>query len=176
MPRQLANVTHAQPPPMNILPLLEAQAWSYAVLISLSEGYPPVAGRLHTRYSPVRRSSAGASSPVTPRLACVRPLASVHPEPGSNSPLYELFFLSFFSDLALYEPLVLTYISICPVLPRKLQMFSKISLLASVSRLSRIFYVFAFVRSSVPSRKRVQKYSRFPSCASVYGFIFRECS
>ena len=23
--------------------------------------------------------------PVTPRLACVRPAASVHPEPGSNS-------------------------------------------------------------------------------------------
>ena len=24
---------------------------------------------------------------VTPRLACVKPVASVHPEPGSNSPL-----------------------------------------------------------------------------------------
>ncbi len=28
---------------------------------------------------------------VTPRLACVRPAASVHPEPGSNSPLYKKF-------------------------------------------------------------------------------------
>ena len=46
---------------------------------------------MHTCYSPVRRSSAGASSPVTPRLACVRPVASVHPEPGSNSPLYKKF-------------------------------------------------------------------------------------
>ena len=26
--------------------------------------------------------------PVTPRLACIRPAASVHPEPGSNSPLF----------------------------------------------------------------------------------------
>ena len=25
-----------------------------------------------------------------PRLACVRPAASVHPEPGSNSPLYKI--------------------------------------------------------------------------------------
>ena len=25
--------------------------------------------------------------PVTPRLACIRPAASVHPEPGSNSSL-----------------------------------------------------------------------------------------
>ena len=24
---------------------------------------------------------------VSPRLACVKPVASVHPEPGSNSPL-----------------------------------------------------------------------------------------
>jgi hypothetical protein len=29
----------------------------YAVLIRLSTGYPPVMGRLHTCYSPVRRSS-----------------------------------------------------------------------------------------------------------------------
>ncbi|WP_460197718.1 hypothetical protein, partial [Segatella asaccharophila] len=27
-------------------------------------------------------------APVSPRLACVKPVASVHPEPGSNSPLY----------------------------------------------------------------------------------------
>ena len=25
------------------------------------------------------------------RLACIRPAASVHPEPGSNSPLYNVF-------------------------------------------------------------------------------------
>ena len=33
-----------------------AEPLSYGVLIRLSPGYPPVAGRLHTRYSPVRRS------------------------------------------------------------------------------------------------------------------------
>ena len=35
--------------------------------------------------------------PAAPRLACVRPVASVHPEPGSNSPLllsFSCFFLS----------------------------------------------------------------------------------
>ncbi|SBV92079.1 conserved hypothetical protein [uncultured Dysgonomonas sp.] len=32
---------------------------------------------------------------AAPRLACVRPIASVHPEPGSNSSLYILFFKSF---------------------------------------------------------------------------------
>src|SRR5690606_30774964 len=62
-----------------------AKSIYYEVLIQISLGYPPVKGRLHTRYAPVRRSSASASTPVTPRLACVKPAASVHPEPGSNS-------------------------------------------------------------------------------------------
>ena len=53
-------------------------------------------GRLHTCYSPVRRSPAKVASyfPDAPRLACVKPVASVHPEPGSNSSL--LFILLFF--------------------------------------------------------------------------------
>ena len=51
---------------------------------------------MDTRYSPVRRSPAAIASycPAAPRLACVKPVASVHPEPGSNSPLYK--FLSKF--------------------------------------------------------------------------------
>ena len=61
----------------------------YAGLASLSEGCPPVEGRLHTCYSPVRQSPAESAStlPDALRLACVKPAASVHPEPGSNSPL-----------------------------------------------------------------------------------------
>ena len=31
--------------------------------------------------------------PAAPRLACVKPVASVHPEPGSNSPLFVIFLL-----------------------------------------------------------------------------------
>src|SRR5690606_8578728 len=31
-----------------------------------------------------------SEDPVTPRLACIRPPASVHPEPGSNSPLSKI--------------------------------------------------------------------------------------
>ncbi len=63
----------------------------HRVLIQVSLGYPPIKGRLHTRYSPVRRSSASIATPATPRLACVKPAASVHPEPGSNSSLFIFF-------------------------------------------------------------------------------------
>ena len=67
----------------------------YEVLGRISPGYPSVTGRLHTRYSPVRRSPSVSASWYhdAPRLACVRPVASVHPEPGSNSSLYLLYSL-----------------------------------------------------------------------------------
>ena len=42
--------------------------------------------------------------PATPRLACVRPAASVHPEPGSNSSLYELLLYLFDSSSHLSAP------------------------------------------------------------------------
>ena len=60
----------------------------YVVLIPVSQGYPSVKGRQCTRYSPVRRSPSEPKSYAAPRLACIKPPASVHPEPGSNSPLY----------------------------------------------------------------------------------------
>ncbi len=60
----------------------------YGALIFVSKSYSPVQGRLHTRYAPVRRSPATPKCPAAPRLAWIRPAASVHPEPGSNSPCY----------------------------------------------------------------------------------------
>ena len=35
---------------------IHANSWYYAVLVRISPGYPPLTGRLHTCYSPVRRS------------------------------------------------------------------------------------------------------------------------
>jgi hypothetical protein len=83
LPRQLANVTQPHPEPINLYQLNDAVLLGYAVLIRLSAGYPPVQGRLVTRYAPVRHYGIA----TTVRLACIRPAASVHPEPGSNSPL-----------------------------------------------------------------------------------------
>ena len=105
LPRQLANAPHGHPPPMNVSPPGHAPLWAYGVLVGISTGYPPVAGRFHTCYSPVRRSPAGKASfaPAAPRLACVRPVASVHPEPGSNSPLLFIFLFFFFRFFQLSE-------------------------------------------------------------------------
>ena len=45
--------------------------------------------------APVAGGRRQASSPAAPRLACVKPVASVHPEPGSNSSLLYLVLLFF---------------------------------------------------------------------------------
>ena len=45
--------------------------------------------------APVAGSVQQADRPAAPRLACVKPVASVHPEPGSNSSLLISYFLFF---------------------------------------------------------------------------------
>ena len=59
----------------------------YAVLAIVSNSYPPLPGRLPTRYSPVRDSKIRVVNyrHLCVPLACIRHAASVRPEPGSNS-------------------------------------------------------------------------------------------
>ncbi len=63
-------------------------------------GLSPCEGRLPYVLLTRARSPAEQASllPAAPRLACVRPVASVHPEPGSNSPLLLISFF-FFSKI-----------------------------------------------------------------------------
>ena len=97
--RQLPNAPHGHPFPAR-RPFLPRRCLPdiYAVLDGVSADYPPGKGRFHTCYSPVRRSPAESANtlPAAPRLACVKPVASVHPEPGSNSSLLLSFQISFF--------------------------------------------------------------------------------
>ena len=58
---------------------------------------PPVAGRV-------------LLLPAAPRLACVKPAASVHPEPGSNSSLYIPIFLSLTLTVSLSQESTLSII------------------------------------------------------------------
>ena len=90
LPCQLANQTRAHPVPINIFTPKDAFLCAYAVLAVISNCYPPVQGRLPTRYSPVRHSVRSVRfRRLRPkcfvRLACVKHAASVYPEPGSNS-------------------------------------------------------------------------------------------
>ena len=91
LPRRQANQTHPHPLAVNLCSKLDVCFGEHRVLIRLSPGYALLRGRLDTRYSPVRRSPSTKASfrYAAPRLACVKPVASVHPEPGSNSSLYK---------------------------------------------------------------------------------------
>ena len=90
LPHQLANQTRVHLTPINLFRLDHAILSGYAVLAVISNCYPPVWGRLPTRYSPVRhsvtfKSTRRSQQKCFVRLACVKHAASVHPEPGSNS-------------------------------------------------------------------------------------------
>ena len=87
---QLANQTRVHLIPPEFFTPCHATLCAYAVLPAVSSCYPPVQGRLPTRYSPVRHSVTKAfirriRLKCFVRLACVKHAASVHPEPGSNS-------------------------------------------------------------------------------------------
>ena len=94
LPRQPANATHAHPRPINLSTKNDAVPRQHGILAPISRRFVPVGGRLHTRYAPVRHSCASciATLGLTVRLACIKPAASVHPEPGSNSPSYLISF------------------------------------------------------------------------------------
>src|SRR5438105_9002844 len=70
-----------------------SKAACHAVLASLSERYPPLEGRSPTCYSPVCHSTNPLRD-FRVRLACVRHAASVDSEPGSNSHVKFVGFLS----------------------------------------------------------------------------------
>ena len=102
LPHQLANAPQVHPCSEPGAPLITVPCGSvtYPVLVSVSRNYPGYMGRLPTCYSPVRHCFHGASSISTVRLACIRHAASVHPEPGSNSPFdlsSKMFLTSFLS-------------------------------------------------------------------------------
>ena len=56
LPRQQANQTRAHPVPPEFFTQKDVFPCAYAVLAVISDCYPPVQGRLPTRYSPVRHS------------------------------------------------------------------------------------------------------------------------
>ena len=86
MPRQLANRTRAHPPPHEAFPAgpcgPAGASGITRAFARLSRGGGQVAHVLLTR-SPLYSAPEGA---FRVRLACVKRAASVHPEPGSNSP------------------------------------------------------------------------------------------
>ena len=124
--------------------------YAYAVLAAVSSSYPPHRGRLLMYYSPVRHSMPKHCV----RLACIRHAASVHPEPGSNSPLSFSIFRQFHVFLTLLVSFfsidvftVQFSMSLCPLVECS-------SIIPSILYLCKsFFYFFSFFLFIVRQRK-----------------------
>ena len=102
-----------------------------------------IAYALRTR-APVSKVQA----PSTPRLACVKPAASVHPEPGSNSSSYILIMYGSKSDCLKFNSNVFFILTLCSF---------QISL--EVLSIQYVYErVFLFLAPELSFSKRVQKY------------------
>ena len=87
-PRQQSNGTHARPPPRRRFPI---PGMPPAPDIGAYPPFPAAIPKGRVGCIRVTHPSATLKDPEGPppvRLACIRPAASVHPEPGSNSSLY----------------------------------------------------------------------------------------
>ena len=86
LPHQLPNRPRPHLLAQKLSRSYHAIAPEYPVLAQVSLSYPDLEGRLVTCYSPVRHFITKPKFGLIVRLACVKHAASVHPEPGSNSP------------------------------------------------------------------------------------------
>ena len=98
-PRRLSNGTHARPvPPEGFA----GQGMPLNRRMADYPAFPPATRRNGVGCIRVTHPSSTLTGPEGPdpvRLACIRPAASVHPEPGSNSSLYYCLCLLFSLNL-----------------------------------------------------------------------------
>ena len=129
---------------------------------------------MHTCYSPVRQSPAESAStlPAALRLACVKPAASVHPEPGSNSPLLFIY-CYIFQCLSvglgfLFIARRLTGLFIVPVLFQTTFAALSCSKISMFSCIPEVAFPLALRLACgvVVSVLRVQSYNKFQPCAN----------
>ena len=104
------------------------------------------------------------------RLACIRPAASVHPEPGSNSSLYYCFFKLTSVSWAPLSTYLLRFLIRQPVRPRGSPAVCLVLASSSQRSFAKPLFIFA-----LPFRVlRVQKYSFFHYWQHFFSFIFQK--
>ena len=125
---------------------------------------------MHTRYAPVRHSQSPEGD-FTVRLACIRPAASVHPEPGSNSSLY--YCLSCFFSESRVPPRCSLW---CSFLKRFLasRRFAAALVLCWPQTFNELSAPPSLLSTPLSRGKRVQKYNLFPNRQAVFSSFFQK--
>ena len=148
-------------------------------------GYPcfrkavPVsaAGRIRVTHPCAGRHQRHCCLHAAPRLACVKPVASVHPEPGSNSSLYK-FLVCFLSRISVSLYSSFTF-SIC--IDGSYQNLPGKTLSISLSALVLLLFVFSslsmnsFLSASGVLPKadaKVRTFSSYPNFSTTFLQLF----
>ena len=132
-------------------------------------------GRLHTRYAPVRRFLPPKG--LLPRLACVRPAASVHPEPGSNSSSlkslisYRLNWLSLkqFKSSCAVSLFLMNLSSFFFAFSKRVQIYN---IFFNLQMFLKKFLFFIFSLNLLRFSKRVQNYNFFSKLPNLFSIFF----
>ena len=97
LPRRLSNGTHPHPRPVLtfLLSLMQRKEYIADYPYFRKAVHVSGPGRIRVTHPCAGRHQDRCRSHAAPRLACVKPVASVHPEPGSNSSLYKVSFSLF---------------------------------------------------------------------------------
>ena len=123
---------------------------------------------MHTRCAPVRHSRTPEGA-LTVRLACIRPAASVHPEPGSNSSLYYCLSILFSLNLGfrlLVHPCTAVFLT-------RFLFSASLRMPVLASDFQRTFrFPLTHPFFTYPLGKRVQKYCFFPYPQALFSNIF----
>ena len=159
-PRRLSNGTHARhPAPHGFRP----QGMPPRGRTAYHPAFPPavrlgVVGCIRVAHPSATLAAPEGTAPV--RLACIRPAASVHPEPGSNSSLYYCLFFFFFCLMgsALFSLHLLRF-----PLPRSLTLSGSCRGPVLASSSQRSFRKTSQLSVPLSFVLRVQKYNLFPN-------------
>ncbi len=159
-PRLLSNGTHARhPAPLGFRP----KGMPPRGRTAYHPAFPPavrlgMVGCIRVAHPSATLAAPERTAPV--RLACIRPAASVHPEPGSNSSLYYCLFFFFSVSWAPLRFLFTFSGSLYPAAP-PLSGSSRGPVLASSSQ--RSFRKTSPLSIPLSFVLRVQKYNLFPN-------------
>ena len=169
-PRLPPNGTHARPRPPS--GFIHVRMPSHGTM-AYYPAFPPAirlsgVGCIRVAHPCATLKAPEGAYPV--RLACIRPAASVHPEPGSNSSLYYCCTQIFLLNLGFRLDVLLVFL-LKGSFPDAASQRRRYLVLASDFQRTFRFRV-PLSSSPLPFRKRVQKYYLFPIPQALFSIIF----
>ena len=171
--RQLPNGTHARPPAPEGY---RARGMPLARRTAHHPAFPPAVrlrrvGCIRVAHPSATLTSPEGTDPV--RFACIRPAASVHPEPGSNSSLYYCFTLNL---LCISGSAFVLYCVPFPVFASRLHDGCEPFSCAGLKLSKNLCFLLPFKLTSLFCGSGLQRYDLFIFWQAIFSIIFENKS